>query len=470
MFSHPSFLSLCGVTAGLLLSGCASISVPLKPEIDMPEKLFSAAPTQFFNDSNAPLPLSTSWWEGFNEPLMTALVEQALNENRQLDVAQANINIARSGLARQTLETSYSTNSSVDPNIGRSTGPNRNVTATISGALGASWELDAFGRIDSAIKASEFNVQSAEQARQDVAVMISSETALAYVDLRGAQKRLNVAKDNAETQLQTLDLLNVLLENGRATALDINRAESQYRTTLADLPTFQSTIDAAINRLAVLTGSSASDPNSSLLDLKRQLSSIPTLQTSFSIGSPQDLLRRRPDIRAAEADIARRLALSDVERARLFPTIVFNADIFALFGNGNRVDQASSLGFGIGPAIRWEGPDLRRVRADIDLADAETSRAYRIYEETVLQALADVETAVSNNRNEAKRTDDLSRAVEAAKEAVELAQLRYEEGLDDFLDVLDAQRTLLTAEDRLAQNQLQTTRLTILTYRELGGL
>jgi len=134
------------------------------------------------------------------------------------------------------------------------------------------------------------------------------------------------------------------------------------------------------------------------------------------------------------------------------------------------VDQASSLGFGIGPAIRWEGPDLRRVRADIDLADAETSRAYRIYEETVLQALADVETAVSNNRNEAKRTDDLSRAVEAAKEAVELAQLRYEEGLDDFLDVLDAQRTLLIAEDRLAQNQLQTTRLTILTYRELGGL
>ena len=118
----------------------------------------------------------------------------------------------------------------------------------------------------------------------------------------------------------------------------------------------------------------------------------------------------------------------------------------------------------------WEGPDLRRVRADIALSDAQTKQAYAVYEQTVLQALSDVETALSNAKNEVQRRDDLIKAAEASRTALELAQLRFDEGLDDFLDVLEAQRTLLENEDRLAQSRLETTRLAILTYRELGGV
>ena len=464
----PKYMIYAGLVA-VLATGCVSVDVPDSPTRPADAVAIETVPPQFFNADGKSLPTASQWWSGFNDPILTKLIETSMLQNRDLDVAQSNIQIAQAGLARQRLETSYSTGSNLGLNIGRAAAPNRDVTATVSAGLGASWEYDAFDRIASAIKASELNVEAAEQAKRDIAVIVSSETALAFVDLRGTQKRLQVARDNAETQAQSLALLNELLDNGRATALDVNRADAQYRTTLAQLPTFQAVIDGALSRLAVLTGGSASQPDEIIADLRATARPIPSLNSAIALGSPEDLIRRRPDIRAAETEIARRLALGEVDRARLFPTITLGADLSTLFGGGNRLDQLSSFGFGIGPAIQWEGPDLRRVRADIDISDAQTERAYKVYEQTVLQALSDVEIALANLVNERQRLADLERAVISARDAVELAQLRFDEGVDDFLDVLDAQRTLLDAEDRLAQNEVQTTRLAILTYRELGG-
>jgi multidrug efflux system outer membrane protein len=451
-------------------AGCASIDVPKKPTLPQLISDENVVPAQFFNPSGDALPLTSTWWDSFGDPILSRLIETALVTNRELDVAEANIKIVTETLERQRLETSYNTQSGANINIGRNAAPNRNVTATVGGLIGASWEYDAFGRIDAAIRAAELSVEAAKQARQDIAVIVSSETALAYTDLRGAQKRLAVASENAETQSKSLELLQSLFENGRATELDLARAQAQYRTTLADLPRFQAIIESAISRLAVLTGASASNPDSMLLSLGNNNADIPTTQSFVSVGTPEDLIRRRPDIRSAEIEISRLLALSDIERARLFPTISFGADVSALFGSGNRLDQLSSFGFGLGPAINWEGPDLRRVRADIDIADAQTNRAFRVYEQTVIQALSDVEIALSNRVNEQRRQLDLSLAANAAETALNIATLRFEEGLDDFLDVLDAQRTLLAAQDRVAENQLQSTRLTILVYRELGGI
>jgi len=458
------------LTAGALAAGCASIDVPPQPSLPASAQGDAVAPKQFFNASGTALPMTSQWWEGFNDPSMTTLVAKTLNANRQLDIAQANISIANASLARQRLETSYNVLSNAAGNIGATATPSLDIGSRTSGGLGASWEYDAFGRIAATIEAAELNVQAAEQARRDVAVIVSSETALAYVDMRGAQRRLSVAQENAQTQAQSLELLRQLFDNGRATQLDISRAESQYRTTLADSPRFQAIIDNAISRLAVLTGSAASAPDEVLVSLKNTPAPTPKFQSGFNIGSPEELIRRRPDIRAAEVEISRRLALSDIERARLFPTLSFNADITNLLNIGTDIRDITSLGLGIGPALRWEGPDLRRVRADIDIADAQTNAAYRTYEQIVIQALSDVEVALSLRLNEEKRQIDLTRAEEAAREALEIANLRFEEGIDDFLDVLDAQRTLLAAEDRLAENQLQIARLTILVYRELGGI
>jgi len=374
-------LFIAGFTA-FFAASCASIEVPDRPVKSANVVTVQTLPQQFFNGAGESLPMASHWWSGFNDPILSKLIETALAENRELNVAQSNIQIAQASLIRQQLETSYRTGSNAGINIGRSPTP---------------------------------------------------------------------------------------LENGRATALDINRADAQYRTTLAQLPSFQAVIDGALSRLAVLTGGSASEPVSEITDLRATARPIPSVSADIAMGTPADLIRRRPDIRAAETEIARRLALGEIDRARLFPTITLGLDLSALFGGGNRLDQLSSFGFGLGPAISWEGPDLRRVRADIKITDAETERAYQVYEQTVLQALSDVEIALTELVNERQRLSNLERAVVSARNAAEIAQLRFDEGIDDFLDVLDAQRTLLEAEDRLAQNELQTTRLAILTYRELGG-
>lgn len=458
---------------GFMLSACATISVPdlpvQNPSITMNAiQLQGEAPT--FKNANQALPLNTSWWTGFNDPSLTGLIETALFENRDLSIAQSNIEIAKANLARTALTQSYSTRSSASAELGRTARPNQNVTLSLSAGTGASWEYDAFGRLSATLKAAELDVSIQDDIRRDVAVMIAAETAIAYVNLRGAQRRLDLTRKNADLQKKSLELIEFLLENGRSTELDRHRAESLYRTTLASLPNFQATIDAAISSLAVLTGRSASTRPADLAALTNNPSDIPELQTTLKTGAPAELLRRRPDIRQAETEIERRLALSKVERARLFPTLVFNADILSLFNGTNRLDQLSSFGFGIGPTVQWDGPDLRGVRADIDIADAETLRAFTVYEGTVLDALANVETALSNSRNERLRRTDLIRAITASQKALDLASLRFEEGLDDFLDVLDAQRTLIEAEDRLALSRLQETQFLIQTYRELGGI
>lgn len=462
---------LAPLSLGLLLTaGCVRPYVPAQPVQDDRVQREALTTPSFFNVKNEALPFEETWWAAFNDKNLTNLIETALAHNKQLDVAQANINVAMAGFSREGLERSYDVSSNAGLPTDRNARFGQTAATSFIGGLSAGWEWDAFGRIASAIEASELGIEAAEEARRDIAVIIASETALAYIDLKGAQARLQVAKDNADVQLQSLDLLQSLLENGRATELDVSRAEAQYRTTLATLPQFQTTIDAALSRLSVLTGRSASAPESELTDLKTGVSTLPDFDGNLRIGSPETLLRRRPDIRIAETEIARRLALSDVERARLFPTIGFDGNILAVFNNQNRIDRLSSFGFNVGPVLNWAGPDLRRVRADIDIADAQTQQAYAQYEQTVLQALADVEIALSNSANELDRRQDLIKAAEASRRALELARLRFEEGLDDFLDVLDAQRTVLENEDRLAQNRLQTTRLAVLTYRELGGV
>ncbi|MEL6568582.1 MAG: TolC family protein [Pseudomonadota bacterium] len=195
---------------------------------------------------------------------------------------------------------------------------------------------------------------------------------------------------------------------------------------------------------------------------------IPGPPNVLAVETPVALIRRRPDVRAAEAEIAQLLALGEADRARLFPTLTFNANLLSLFNETN--DIGDSFGFGIGPAIRWEGPDLRRVRADIDVSDARTRRAIENYERIVVEALGEVETALIGYAFERARRADLEAAAASAERATSLARLRFEEGVDDFLDVIDAQRAQLDAQDRLEISRLETTRQAIFAYRALGGI
>ncbi len=448
-----------------IVAACASAPpAPERPVFAVSEGAFSTTNTSGVVAN----PVAMTWWKNFDDPLLDQQVTTALAENKDLAIAAANIETARAVLARQTLQRTFSTSSAASAELGRAARDGADTELSASGQIGASWEFDAFGGISAAVEGAVFEVEQLREIQRDVAVTVTAETALAYVDYRGNQVRLSVAQSNAELQGESVELLNVLFENGRATRLDVERAEAQYRTTLASLPLLEIAIRSAGIRLAALTGRTDFSASDALMRQPGQGVVIPSPPESLGVGTPQDLIRRRPDIRAAEADIARRLALGEAERARLFPTLTFNADLLSLFTEDNV--GLESFGFGIGPAIRWEGPDLRRVRGDIDIADAQTRTAFVNYERTIVEALQEIEIALVSYAQEQKRRPDLEAAADAAARAFELARLRFDEGLDDFLEVIDAQRTLLDAQDRLESNRLATTRQAIATYRALGGI
>lgn len=454
---------LAAAVSGLLVvAGCATAPEPPQAdEIVLADGFMASGLETEFNDR---------WWAQFDDPVLSALIDEALAANKSLEVASANVRIAEAMAARARLDGSYSTGTLAGAELGRAAREGADVTLSGDASLGASWELDAFGRIGAQIEAAEFDVEAARQARRDVAVIIASQTALNYIELRGAQRRLEVTRSNAGTQAEGLELLQTLLDNGRATQLDLDRAEAQYRTTLALQPVYEAIIQSSQSALAALTGRPANAPGEMIGGLSADPVDIPEHGGAILTGSVEEMVRRRPDIRQAEAVIASQLALGEAARADLFPRITFNANLFALFDDNSNSDDFSSFGFGVGPAISWAGPDLRGVRANIDIADAQSEAAMARYEDTVINALSEVEAALSDYASELRRRDNLQKAVISARRALDLARLRFEEGVDDYLDVLEAQRTLLDAEDRLAESRLQSSRRAIAAYRALGGV
>ncbi|MEQ9505305.1 MAG: TolC family protein [Hyphomonas sp.] len=411
-----------------------------------------------------------AWWNGFEDGELKRLVEAALKASPVLRGADYSVAEAEALLRLALLGRSPSLSSSASASVSRPTGGNDDFAADADFGLASGWELDVFGRLGAAIEAARFDETAARELRRDLAVSIASETALAYIDLRSAEARLMVAEENASTQQESLDLVRTLFENGRANELDLSRSETQFRTTLASLPVFRASIASAQSRLAALTGEAATSPAFNTSIDAARVAQVPRLNTAFGAGAPEDMLRRRPDVRLAEARIGSALALGDAARANLFPRITLNASLFGLISDTGVAFNEDSIGFSIGPAISWAGPDLRRVYAQIDVNDARTLGTVADYEATVLDALAEAQTALSDYVTERQRRADLESALASARRAFELARLRFEEGLDSSLDVLDAQRTLLDAEDRLAVNEAEIARRAVRAYRALGGI
>lgn len=461
----PRYARLSGAAAlALIMAGCASVPEP--PAAEAPP----AAGDAFRAGASAEA-VSADWWTGFNDPILTSLVDASLEASPALRAADFSVAEAEAALRLALLGASPTATSRAGVTAARPTGSGAdriNVSAT--GTLAASWEFDAFGRIAALVEAARFDTAASRELRRDIAVTLASETALAYINLRGAEARLEVGRRNAQTQAEGLELVRTLVDNGRATQLDLEQAETQYRTTLASLPVYEADREAAISRLAALTAAPASAADPLVEQLTATPGLIPSLSAPLTAGTPEDLLRRRPDIRVAEAQIGAALALGEAARANLFPRITLNANLLGLVRNTGVALSDESIGFDFGPAISWAGPDLRGVYANIDAADARTGRLIANYQSTVLDALADAETALTNLAAESRRTADLEAALASARRAHDLARLRYQEGLDSYLNVLDAQRSLLDAEDRLAVNRAETARRAVRAYRSLGGI
>jgi multidrug efflux system outer membrane protein len=294
---------------------------------------------------------------------------------------------------------------------------------------------------------------------------VIAEVARDYFILRGLQDQLALTLRNADNQLNTLKLTRNRLEAGRGNQLDTARAEAQWQTTVASIPSLQASIATTSYRLSVLTGRQPTALSAGLTAQAPQ----PALPPLNAIGTPEQLLRRRPDVRAAERSLAGATARVGVAVGDLFPKVTLTGDVGYFAPTFGELGTSESRFFSFGPSISWAAFDLGRVRARIGSAKALTDAALAAYEGAVLGALEDTEGALISYGRSQTRRDALQVAAAASDKAADLAQKRFEGGLIDFLEVLDAERTALSAELLLSQSRTDSATSLIAVYKALGA-
>lgn len=411
-----------------------------------------------------------NWWSRFDDEDLDSLVSRALDHNLDITVAVANVRKTRA----QLRESGFELFPIVQAEGGYSwqrqseeTGvpiTDRNIE-TYDVGLSASWELDLFGRVSQRKEAARATYQASFAELRGAYVSVASEVALTYMQLRGAQYRLNVAQRNVENQKETYKLSKALVENGSGSELDIARAEAQLELTRSTIPPLKAQVKETINRLSVLTG----QPPQTLDSWLDQEQPLPSIPLSIAVGEPEPMLRRRPDISQAERQLAASVARYNVQVADYFPRVSILGSLGFVATSFADLFSAGALSATVGPSISWAAFDIGRVDARVDAADAETEIQLAIYQQTVLRALEEVSTAMSDFNQEEERRRRLTTAARSSAKAAELARQRYEAGIDNFLDVLDAERQLLQAQDQLAISDIKVATDLIRIYRALGG-
>jgi outer membrane protein, multidrug efflux system len=415
-------------------------------------------------------PAQTEFWKQFDDPVLNRMVSDALTANYDLRIALGHLVQARA-LRNESLF-------DLAPTVTASAGYSKQRVPAVEDPFGgpyntklydagfdATWELDFFGGVRRGIQARNAELEGEVANLQDAQVSVIAEVARNYFELRGEQSELAVARANVKNQQQVLALAQAELQAGSGTDLDVARAQSQLSTTLSTIGPLEAAISRSIHRLSVLTGREP-DALTGILSAPHDLPPLPPI---VPVGTPEELLRRRPDIRAAERNLAASTALVGVAVSNLFPKVTFTGSFGYAAAEPAGLGASASRSYIIGPGITWAAFDLGRVRAQIAGARAGTVIALDEYHQTVLDALEETEDALVT---EARDRDQLLHAEDAAREsatAARLAEIRYRGGMVDFLSVLDAERTELQTEDALAQSRTGAATSLIAVYKALGG-
>jgi multidrug efflux system outer membrane protein len=452
----------------MFLSGCAAGPNYREPQTKVDTAFANGSQTNLTTNA-----IAMEWWRGFTDDTLNRLTEHAVAANHDLRIATARVREARALRTTVVLD--------LVPTVTANGGYTRSVSsrdsnpvplardqrelALYDAGFDAIWEVDIFGRVRRSIQASTAEVAALEASRRDVLVTVTSEVARNYFELRGAQHQLDVARQNADNQRETLDITSAKLNAGRGTDLDVARAETQLNATLATIPPLEATIKQTIYRLSVLTGQQPTALDSEL----SAPAPLPALPTLVAVDNPKQLLRRRPDIRAAERALAAATARIGVATADLFPRVTFIGNVGVSAKDFSALSESGADTYSFGPRITWAALDLGRVRARIKAADARAEAELANYEGTVLLALEETEGALVEFGRAQTRRNYLRASAGAAERAEKLATQRYDSGVEDFLNVLDAQRTLLEIQDQLAQSETRTATALVAVYKALGG-
>ncbi len=462
-----------GVTALLvgLLSGCMMVGPNYRAEeLSVPPR-FSSVTEQVVRGEPAPEHLFDRWWEVFRDPCLNELMEKAVRRNLDLRIAAARLQQARAqavaasagllpeGGVRAEYEASRSSQAVNPPNE-----TSRHLHLYLAG-FDASWEIDVFGGVRRESEASHALFEASQEDLRDTLVTLRGEVARNYLEVRGVRARLKVARDEVRVRRENAEIVGARAGAGLTGELDWARARGELAGAEAVIPLLERSLEAAVHRLEVLLGQ---EPGS-LSETFHFPDDLPSPPDELPVGLPSDLLRRRPDIRKAERELAAATARIGVSTAGLFPR-------FSLTGSfGYQTNRSGVLLSD--PSNFWSGGatmilpilNLRRILSQIDAARAVRDEVLARYEKSVLLALEETENALVSLSRERRRVRALAQAVQAHELTVRLAMERYVSGLQSYLAVIDAQRALYAAEDQLVLSRQSHATAFVALYKALGG-
>ncbi len=483
-----------------LLAGCTKMG----PDFERPEAWFK--PASWFATTPAAPPAATvsvpvaepfdhAWWKVLKDPLLDEMQAQLATANLDLRTADfrlaqaraqlgvteaaitpgvnANASYTRQQQSRRGV-TSITSSGTANPGVqanglgGRTAQPNsriRDPYDVFQFGLDLSWEIDLWGRVARLVEASEAQVTATEEAKRDLMVAASAELARSYVTLRGVQRKIGIFRQNLDIARQNQALTRDRAAGGLTTDLDVANASAQVATVEAQLPTLEEQQSRLVNAISLLLGE---QPGARLAALAAPRA-VPPVPPRVPVGVPGELTRRRPDIRMAEANLHVATAVIGVAKADFFPRVTLSGSGALQALQVQNLSQWAAHTYAYGPSISvpiFEGGRLRRT---LELREAQQQEAAFTYQRTVLNALHEVDNALTAYGTEQRRRDRVQQAVAESWRALGLARLRYEQGVADFLQVLTAQRILLAAEQDLADSTTAVSLNLVQLYRALGG-
>jgi multidrug efflux system outer membrane protein len=463
---------LAGLFAGvtlLMTSGCLTVGPDYEePEMTMPDAWQTVA-----IEGLAPGPTNIDqWWQRFHDPILTSLVQQARQNN--LDIQTAAFRLEEAMAIRGVAASAYYGSVNAD-GAALASRASENTTPLPPGTdpefdyytigANAAWEADVWGRVRRNVESASASLDATLEDYRDVLVLIQSRVAALYVEIRTTQKQIMLTENNIKTQRSTFQLTIDRFDAGLAADLDVRRAELNLAITEASLPSLYSRHETLLNSVSILLGEMPGE-------VKKQIGVtgvIPEGEVPVHEGIPADLLRQRPDIRSAERKVAAQNAQIGVATSEWYPRFLLVGDLRVESFDYDNLFDGGSVAYGFGPQIRWNIFSGGRIRNQVRAEEARTQQAVLAYEQTVLRAVGETESAMVSYRQEKERNLILERAVTAAATSVDQTQTLYKSGLTDFQNVLNMERDLFEQQNAQASSEGTISLRLIDIFRALGG-
>jgi NodT family efflux transporter outer membrane factor (OMF) lipoprotein len=414
-----------------------------------------------------------AWWQAFHDPLLSSLITQARLGNRDVFQAEARLREARANrdLSVANILPTLSMNASASKNQPSTAsrfgqvGQFGSSYNQFSHSLDASWELDLWGKQRRSIESADATLEANKEDLQDVLTSLYAEVALNYIEVRRYQNEWVIAKNSLEAQQETYDIARWRALAGLVSEVDVFQAKQSVENTRADIPKLTSALEQAKHGLAVLLGKQPTELNA----LLAQPAPIPAAANDIAVGIPADVLRQRPDVRRSERKLAAQTAQIGVAEAAAYPSFTLSGSIGLESLLAANLYTAAAKTFQMAASSAWVLFDSGRIRSNVKIQTALQEQALGLYQNTLLTALKEVENSLTALNQERQRRDALKASATAGKQALTLAGQQYQTGTVDFQRVLDAQQSLLTAQNQLLESEAETASNLIRLYKALGG-